>query len=180
MWDHPCIQWVAEYLSANTRSWSWPSACTEPIVCFLRSFGSSTKQVRRSWTWQEEAHPGDRTGPNPARKAASAPAAPRCDVTASNSTHRSRANQPGFFFSRQGMQSFLPRYARVETRYAGSAISILSRDHHLPYNLRITVRGNFHDLRRGRSVGKRFAHRKLHISVAEYTDAATPKSVETW
>ena len=65
-----------------------------------RSFGSSTCSRIGSaiQAWHEEAFSGDRTGPNPASKAASAPVAPRCDVTASNSTHRSRANQPGFLF----------------------------------------------------------------------------------
>jgi hypothetical protein len=49
------------------------------------------------WTGFERAPPGDRPGPNPTRKAPSAPVAPRCDVTASNSTQK-KPGQPARFF----------------------------------------------------------------------------------
>jgi hypothetical protein len=54
------------------------------------------------WTGFERAPPGDRPGPNPTRKALSAPVAPRCDVTASNSTQK-KPGQPARFFCSAGI-----------------------------------------------------------------------------
>src|SRR5579863_6017496 len=59
--------------------------------------------VRRSlilaiYDWFEAAHPGDRTGPNPTTTAAATPVAPRCDVTASNSTQKEPGQPARFSF----------------------------------------------------------------------------------
>src|SRR6266567_8988342 len=67
-------------------------ACMMPFVCFALSDLSILR------TGFEEVQPGQRTGLNRTRNAASAPVAPRCDVTASNSTQKEPGQPARFSF----------------------------------------------------------------------------------
>ena len=113
-----------------------------PLAPRMRSASSLLKVLdwisRRSYSaiydWFEAAHPGDRTGPNPTRTAASVPVAPCCDVTASNSTQK-EPGQPARFSFGGCRRRYRSRLSR-EVRVPGRRSTLLPRSRALPANSR--------------------------------------------
>lgn len=74
--------------------------------------------------------------------------------------------------------SLLPRYSRIEARYAEAAIGVLPRDIQLPDRLGTVGLRDFHNLRVWSAHHAREI--KLQISGAENSSTPTPGRVQTW